>query len=246
MQINNPTFNGGKHQFANKIINNNQRNFSLKFDSFWPLVPKEHFSPLALEKLSGFLDTLGQDNLSALDMQDTVNHIVNLMGHQAGDAVPQAAYEFFFKNDQGEAIKYDAFLSFANEDGDAATALYEALTAQGLKVWFSRVHLEHGSSIWGVIDEAIRNSESGIVLLSEHTFSDPTHFPIQELNTLRNLEIYRNRKLIPVYHGIDNGFILDNYATLSDLYATNTRKGILTAAEDVGNILQKIKQERTL
>ncbi|MEL7225966.1 MAG: toll/interleukin-1 receptor domain-containing protein, partial [Cyanobacteria bacterium J06576_12] len=116
-------------------------------------------------------------------------------------------------------------------------------TKKGLKVWFSREHLKYGQSILGVITKVIQNSSSGIVVLSKSTFSDERHFPIQELTTLYNQNIYRKLLLFPIYHGISHDYILDHYPMLSDLYACNTKQGVEAIAKEFVQQLRRHQKE---
>lgn len=144
---------------------------------------------------------------------------------------------------QGKIVKFDAFLSFAEEDVEVAQKIYTELSKKGLNIWFSREHLRYGQSILSVITKVIQNSSSGIVILSTNTFSDDRHFPIQELRTLQNQNIYRNLFLFPIYHGISHDYILDNYPTLSDQYACNTNQGIELISEKFFLELKRYQNE---
>src|SRR5262249_3522295 len=62
---------------------------------------------------------------------------------------------------------YDLFLSHASEDKDTiARPLYEALTSRGVTVWFDEAVLQLGDSLRRKIDEGLRVSRFGLVILS--------------------------------------------------------------------------------
>ena len=170
---------------------------------------------------------------------DAITRIFNILGKQVDHAVREDLYDAVFRDEQGKIVRFDAFLSFAREDVETASKIYSDLTKRGLKVWFSREHLRSGQSILGVVTKVIQNSNSGIVLLSANTFSDDNHFPMQELKTLQNQNMYRKLLLFPIYHGISHDYILDNYPMLSDLFACSTQEGIEAISE---KFIQELKR----
>ena len=138
-----------------------------------------------------------------------------------------------------QAVKFHAFLSFAEEDTQTATALYQALSTFGLRVWFSKVHLQTGDSIMGVINGAINQSRAGIALVSHHTFGDDKHFPMLELQSLINGDLYHDRPFFPIYHQITPKEVAARHILISDRLATRTNAGIDNAAKSIFEALKK-------
>ncbi|MEL6659444.1 MAG: toll/interleukin-1 receptor domain-containing protein [Bacteroidota bacterium] len=236
MKIENANFFGGQHQFGTNI---NNFNFSLRTANLWSKIPKENLSSNELIQLEQQIAIINQEDARAVDKFDAITRIFNIVAQQSDGSLPEQLYSTLFRDKQGESIRFDAFLSFAEEDVEIAEKVYSELTKNGLNVWFSREHLKYGQSILGIITKVIQNSSSGIVVLSESTFSDERHFPIQELTALYNQNIYRKLLLFPIYHGISHGYILDHYPMLSDLYACNTKQGVEAIVKEFVQQLRK-------
>jgi TIR domain len=63
--------------------------------------------------------------------------------------------------------EYDVFISHAVEDNETiARPLAQALMARGMSVWFDEFELKLGDSLTRQIDDGLRNSRVGIVILS--------------------------------------------------------------------------------
>lgn len=209
---------------------------------FWNAIRKESLSTNEVAQLERQVNIIAQKNTPKTSKYNAITRIFNLLNKRADHTASEDLDRILFYDKQGEIIRFDTFLSFAEEDVETAYRIYSELTKKGLKVWFSREHLKYGQSILGVITKVIQNSNSGIVLLSASTFSDDQHFPIQELKTLQDQHRYRNLLLFPIYHGITHDYILDNYPMLSDLYACNTQQGLEAISE---KFLQELKKHMT-
>ena len=69
---------------------------------------------------------------------------------------------------QDNSINYDVFISHASEDKESfVNDLVEELTKLGVKVWYDKLCIIWGDSLRSKIDEGLRNSKYGIVILSE-------------------------------------------------------------------------------
>lgn len=143
------------------------------------------------------------------------------------------------QNEKQHDLRFHAFLSFAEEDTQTATALYDALCTLGLRVWFSKIHLQTGDSIMGGINEAINKSRAGIALVSHHTFGDDKHFPMLELQSLINGDLYHDRPFFPIYHQITPKEVATQHILISDRLATHTKAGIDRAAKNIFDALKK-------
>lgn len=62
----------------------------------------------------------------------------------------------------------DVFISYSRSDSDVAEKLYEALTAQGKRVWYDRNNLTDGGNFMDEIRKAIRTTKYFVPILSDH------------------------------------------------------------------------------
>lgn len=65
------------------------------------------------------------------------------------------------------ALQYDVFINhFSRDKNEVALPLAEALQSRGLEVWLDKEQLYVGNSIRRGLDNAIRGSRFGVVILS--------------------------------------------------------------------------------
>ncbi|MCG8329308.1 MAG: toll/interleukin-1 receptor domain-containing protein [Chitinophagales bacterium] len=231
MKIYQPEFKDGKHQFADQI--NNYYTNTTEEALFWDLIPRHLLTKEELEALIKHYKLWLQTSHEELDWKHAIINIINVLYGKITPDKASILNDLLFEDDEKEPIQFDAFLSFCEEDAAIALKLYEELVKHGLKVWFSRVKLNVGDSIVGVINKAIQNSRVGIAIISNHTFEDSKHFPLLELNALLNREMYDNLLMLPVYHNISHEYVLKKSALIADKFATETKMGIKKAAMDI-------------
>lgn len=135
-------------------------------------------------------------------------------------------------------FKYDAFLSFAVEDKDSiANLLYDALTSQGLNIWYSGREFQLGVSVKDQIKEGLEQSRFGILLITPNYFQ--TNWAQKELGALWGKEREDYKIIIPVFHGITPEEVGSQDPDLAERWSVIlTTGGFKKAAE---KIRQKIK-----
>lgn len=121
---------------------------------------------------------------------------------------------------------YDVFISHASEDkGDFVRPLAEALQREGLRVWYDEFTLRAGDSLRGKIDEGLRLSRFGIVVVSPDFFAK--RWPTRELNGLTTLEISDgSKRIIPIWHNVNQAEVAKFSPTLADVHALNSAAGL--------------------
>lgn len=122
--------------------------------------------------------------------------------------------------------RFDVFLSHASEDKDEiARPLHDALTAEGVSVWFDEAVLKMGDSLSGKIDEGLARCGHGIVIISPSFLAK--RWPKHELAGLVAREMAGGKTVIlPIWHNIDHATLLAHSPTLADKVAGNTTDGI--------------------
>ncbi|HEV2439373.1 MAG TPA: toll/interleukin-1 receptor domain-containing protein [bacterium] len=138
-------------------------------------------------------------------------------------AVPNAA---------GQLERRDVFLSYASEDRAAAQELADLLRARKVSVWFDEYELRLGDSLSGKIDQGLRMSRHGVVLLSHRFFAK--NWPQKELAGLRALE----KRILPVWHGLDADAVRGYSPTMADIKATSTEKGLDAVTDAIVQALE--------
>ena len=125
------------------------------------------------------------------------------------------------------------FLSHASEGKEAiAVPLHDALVARGLAVWVDKVEIRIGDSLRRKIDEGIRASRFGVVVLSPSFFSKG--WTNHELDGLVTMTVAGQQTMLPVWHNVSAAEVRGYSPSLAD------RRGLSTAEFDVDEIADQI------
>ena len=130
---------------------------------------------------------------------------------------------------------WDVFISYATEDKEEVSEpLANALKGLGISVWYDKFELRGGDSLLKRIDEGIKRSRFGLVVLSNSFFGKG--WPEYELEGLATLAISGELKLIPIWHEISEREVREYSPTLAN------RVGLLTAKLGIDKIAEQIAQ----
>lgn len=115
----------------------------------------------------------------------------------------------------------DVFISHASEDKDTvARPLAEALRTHGLEVWYDEYQLRIGDSLRRKIDDGLRRSRFGVVILSEAFFRKG--WPQYELDGLVTLSVTGRQVLLPIWHEVAAEQVVEYSPSLADKVALRT------------------------
>jgi TIR domain len=103
----------------------------------------------------------------------------------------------------GDEFAFDLFISHASEDKEKfVRPLVQALEARELKVWFDEAQVEVGDSLMEKIEEGLRRSRFGAVVLSPAFFGK--NWPRAELNALANRELSTGERVVlPIWLDVE-------------------------------------------
>ncbi|MEE9442238.1 MAG: toll/interleukin-1 receptor domain-containing protein [candidate division Zixibacteria bacterium] len=136
------------------------------------------------------------------------------------------------KNIQQISKEWDFFICHASEDKkEVVEPLAMELNNRGAKVWYDDWTLSIGDSLSQRIDDGLKNSKYGIVIISKAFFSKP--WPQRELSGLVQKEIKGNKVILPVWHKVDHDYVVSKSPTLADKLAGSTDKGISELATKI-------------
>ncbi len=131
---------------------------------------------------------------------------------------------------------HDAFICHAHADKVAvARPLAKALTSLGFDVWYDEWSLEVGDSLRAQIDEGLRTSRYGIVIISPSLFE--RDWPQKELDGLAARESSGVKVILPVWHEIDLEGVAARSPLLAGRMAARTSKGISAVAAELARVL---------
>lgn len=116
---------------------------------------------------------------------------------------------------------WDVFISHASEDKDAvAIPLRNALVDLGITVWLDKTELAIGDSLRRKIDQGIRSSRFGIVILSEPFFAKG--WTNHELDGLVARTVAGEQTILPIWHNLSGAQVRAYSPSLADKVALST------------------------
>jgi len=131
-----------------------------------------------------------------------------------------------------ENFKWDAFISHATEDKeDLVLPLYKSLSNKGMKIWIDTHEICLGDSLRRKIDEGLRFSRLGIVILSKNFLQK--EWTNKELDALVSKEKFDKKVILPIWHRIDKTTISNYSPLLSDKYAISSEIGLKKMTDQI-------------
>ena len=121
-------------------------------------------------------------------------------------------------------MEYDVFISHASEDKEAfVEPLIAELEGLGLRVWYDRDQIRLGDDFRVKMDEGLRRSRFGVVVLSP-SFSK--YWPETELSALFQQEsAFDQKRILPVFHGLSPKEVVTQWPLLSARAAVPSSEG---------------------
>ena len=117
--------------------------------------------------------------------------------------------------------KYDFFISHASEDKEEfVRILAEKLTELGMKIWYDEFQLKVGDSLRRSIDDGLKTSKYGIVVLSTSFFEK--NWTQYELDGLVTKEMNGVKVILPIWHKVSKDEVMSYSPTLADKVALNS------------------------
>jgi hypothetical protein len=118
-------------------------------------------------------------------------------------------------------VDYDAFISHASEDKESfVKPLVSALIDKGYRIWYDEFELKVGDSLRRSIDNGLKKSKYGIVVLSASFFAK--NWPQYELDGLVNKEMNGHKVILPIWHMVSKNQVQSYSPSLSDKVAINS------------------------
>ena len=125
------------------------------------------------------------------------------------------------QNNRLADVEYDLFISHASEDKeDFVEPLVEELKKLGINVWYDQFTLKVGDSLREKIDEGLKKSRYGTVIIS--TSFIQKSWTGYELNSMITKEMNGHKMILPIWHKVTKNEVLDFSLALADKVALNT------------------------
>lgn len=188
----------------------------------------------AMERLQK--EEITQSKLQQQKIQNLYEQqIVDLKGKLTSQEIDKPS---IYSTDTEE--EYDVFVSHATEDKESFADEFVGILKDdfGMNVWYDAVSIKWGDSIRSKIDQGLKKSKFGVVVLSRSYIKK--HWTNYELEGLFQRESYSGKLILPIWHDITKKEVQDFSPTLAGKMAMNT--DIMTATEIAENLKELLNE----
>lgn len=179
---------------------------------------------------------LNQQRLQEQYEQKVEELTIALQNATRSSSAPHSLY------DEIDNAEYDVFISHATEDKESfVNDLVKALTDKGIKVWYDLTNIDWGDSLRSKIDEGLKHSAFGIVVLSTSYINKG--WTQYEMEGLFNIEMTKGKTILPTWHNITKQQLMEYSPTLAGRLAlTSATMTPDEIAEEFVRMYNKAKQ----
>lgn len=131
--------------------------------------------------------------------------------------------------------KFHAFLSYASEDSVLASEIAGGLKSRGIKVWYAPIHLKVGDKLLDTLEQGMRDSTFGILLISKAYLEKP--WPNYEMDTLIRQSIEQGKKLLPIWHQVSKEEVEARHTGLSGIVPIRSEFGLHNVIDKLTEVL---------
>ena len=172
-----------------------------------------------------------QENVekSQKKIQDNYNKQIRKLQQELAAKVSAQTDSFYQKEILNtENLQYDVFVSHASEDKETFVKPFvDELKKLEIAVWYDSDTIKWGDSIRKKIDEGLKNSKFGIVVISSDFIRK--YWTNHELDGLFNLEESGDSRILPIWHNITKAEVVKFSPSLAAKMALST--AIMTPEE---------------
>lgn len=141
---------------------------------------------------------------------------------------------FVVENADGRDAPYDFFISHAWKDKeDFVDGLVKSAKAVGLDVWYDQAEMAWGDSIRQKIDDGLRRSYFGVVVLSPNFFERP--WTQYELDGIVQRDLTGAGRLLPIWHRLTQDDVAKRAPSLAGRLALPT--STYSTAQIIGELV---------
>ena len=149
------------------------------------------------------------------------------------------------QSDESPQEQYDAFISHAWEDKEGfVDELVDEMRKEGIVVWYDTTQMAWGDTMRQRIDDGLKKSKFGVVVLSPNYIAEGKYWTKAELNGLFQLESVNGKTLLPIWYNLNKKDVMYFSPIIADKKAMTT--ATMTAqeiAKELAALLQKNSEE---
>lgn len=119
--------------------------------------------------------------------------------------------------------EYDVFISHAWEDKESfVDDLAKELEKIGIRVWYDTKKIVWGDSMREKIENGLKKSRFGVVVISPNYISEEKYWTKSELDGLFQLESINGKLILPIWHNISKKEVIEYSPIIAGRKALNT------------------------
>lgn len=142
---------------------------------------------------------------------------------------------------EATSVEHDVFISHATEDKESfVNELVEELKKRNVKVWVDDLKIKWGDPLRKSIDEGLKKSRFGIVVISKHFIAKG--WTQYELDGLFEKEMSGGKVILPIWHGITKKEVQAFSPTLAGRKAMTT--ATMTPADIADELVSLLTEEK--
>lgn len=163
-----------------------------------------------------------QDRATQQIMRSYESRIEELQNMTAS-IIPFTPTHVIGDDEERDIPKYDVFVSHAWEDKeDFVDEFVDELRNLGIKVWYDTSEIKWGDSMRKRIDDGLRKSRFGVVVLSPNYIKEGKYWTKAELDGLFQLDSIGGKVLLPIWHNLTKKEVMEYSPIIASKLAMNT------------------------
>jgi len=132
---------------------------------------------------------------------------------------------------------YDIFISYSTEDEDYVKELERSLRYLGFHAWFAPLTLEIGDRLLDSINAGLLASKFGLIVISPSYISKS--WTKYELDILHRQHIENDKRVFPIWHGVEKDQIDKWNPGLSGIVAMKSSDSISSISSKIAKVISK-------
>lgn len=158
-------------------------------------------------------------------------------------SMPQLSSTSVSSSETEDGEEYDAFISHASEDKEGfVDELVAEMRNCGLSVWYDTTEIHWGDSTCQRIDEGLKKSKFGVIVLSSDYIAEGKYWTKTELNGLFQKESINGKVILPIWYNLNKQDVINFSPIIADRNAMTTAR--MTAKEIASELAALVKDER--
>lgn len=178
---------------------------------------------------------------NSMEQIKILKNLENLQKNMITEVRNNLLHEVRVAKKENELKKYDVFISHAWEDKESFVEKFVGeLEKLNIKVWYDKSAIKWGDSMRAKIDEGLKNSKFGIVVISPNYIAEGKYWTKAELDGLFQMESVNGKVLLPIWHNITKQEVLNYSPIVANKKALST--GNMTIDEIAKEVFEILKE----